>query len=265
MNPVEVIQGDGPVILSQPHGGTFLPVEIRSRLDDNGHLLADTDWHIGKLYDGLLADATVVRASFHRYVIDANRDPSGASLYPGQNTTGLCPLTDFDGRSIWKDGAEPKADDITTRVAEFHRPYHAALEKEVERVGAKHGIAIVYDCHSIRSRIPFLFDGELPALNIGTDNGKTCAGSIESATHLIASGSTLSTVLNGRFRGGWTARHYGKPETGVHAIQMEIAQSAYLESEAPPWKYSETKAKKLRLTLKNILHAIAENTLEMKT
>jgi N-formylglutamate deformylase len=264
MNPVEVIQGDGPLILGQPHGGTSVPPEIKSRLNDNGELLADTDWHIGRLYDDLLPGASVVCATFHRYVIDANRDPSGASLYPGQNTTGLCPLTDFDGRPIWKDGAEPNADDIAKRAAKFHLAYHAALEREIKRVKARHGIAIIYDCHSIRSRIPFLFDGELPVLNIGTDNGKTCAGSIESATQRIARASTFSTVLNGRFRGGWTTRHYGKPETGVHAIQMEIAQGTYLESQAPPWEYSETKAKKLRLTLKDILQAIAESALEIR-
>jgi N-formylglutamate deformylase len=264
VTPVEVISGDGPVILGQPHGGTFVPPAIAGRLNDTGRLLADTDWHIGQLYDGLLPGATVVRATFHRYVIDANRDPSGHSLYPGQNSTGLCTLTDFDGKPIWKDAAEPNAGDITTRVAKFHRPYHAALEKEIERVKAKHGIAIVYDCHSIRSRIPFLFEGELPALNIGTDKGKTCARAIESATHRIADTSSYSTILNGRFRGGWTTRHYGRPETGVHAIQMEIAQSAYLENEAPPWNYSETKAETLRRTLKDILHAVAERALEMK-
>jgi N-formylglutamate deformylase len=264
MSPVEVIQGDGPVILGQPHGGTFVPPNIESHLNGNGKLLADTDWHIGRLYDDLFPDASVVRATFHRYVIDANRDPSGASLYPGQNTTGLCPLTDFDGKPIWRNDAEPNAGDIEIRIAEFHRPYHAALEKEIERVKARHGIAIVYDCHSIRSRIPFLFDDELPTLNIGTDNGRTCAPAIESTALRIASAANFSTVLNGRFRGGWTTRHYGKPQTGVHAIQMEIAQSAYLETEAPPWAYSEEKAEDLRLTLKDILHAIAENALEMK-
>ena len=241
-----------------------MPPNIESRLNDNGKLLADTDWHIGQLYDGLLHDATSVCATFHRYVIDANRNPSGASLYPGQNTTGLCPLTDFDGKPIWRDDAEPNASDIEIRIAEFHRPYHAALEKEIERVKARHGIAIIYDCHSIRSRIPFLFEGELPALNIGTDNGRTCAPAIESATLRIASATNFPTVLNGRFRGGWTTRHYGKPQTGVHAIQMEIAQSAYLESEAPPWEYIQTKAEKLRKTLKNILQAIAEKALELK-
>lgn len=264
MTPVDVVQGDGPVILGQPHGGTFVPPEIAAHLNGNGRLLADADWHIGWLHDGLLPGASIVRAGFHRYVIDANRDPSGASLYPGRNTTGLCPLTDFDGKPIWRNGEEPASDSIASRIASFHRPYHAALEREIERVKARHGIAIVYDCHSIRSRIPFLFDGELPALNIGTDNGRTCAPSIEAATHRIAAASSYSTVSNGRFRGGWTTRHYGRPETGVHAIQMEIAQSAYLETEAAPWAYSEQKAERLRRTLKDILRAIAEQALELK-
>lgn len=264
MGPVEVIRGDGPLVFGQPHGGTFVPPDIAAHLNGSGRLLADTDWHIGRLYDGLLQGATVVRAAFHRYVIDANRDPSGASLYPGQSTTGLCPLTDFDGKPIWNAGEEPDAAGITSRIAAFHRPYHAALETEIERVRSRHGIAVVYDCHSIRSRLPFLFEGELPALNIGTDNGRTCARWIESVAHRIAVASSRSTVLNGRFRGGWTTRHYGRPDAGVHAIQMEIAQSAYLESEAPPWNYSEAKAEKLRLILKSILHAIAENALELK-
>lgn len=260
---VEVRQGDGPVILGFPHGGVLVPPEIEARLDGNGLLRADTDWHIGRLYAGLLPGASEVHATFHRYVIDANRDPSGVSLYPGQNTTGLCPLTDFDGKPIWKDGAEPSPVDISDRVAKFHHIYHAALEREIERVKARHGVALVYDCHSIRSRIPFLFEGELPALNIGTDNGLTCAPEIEKAVHEIAGTSPFTTVLNGRFRGGWTTRHYGKPGKGVHAIQMEIAQSAYLESEAPPWTYSEAKAAHLRRTLKHILEAIADKALEL--
>jgi formiminoglutamase len=265
VTPVDVIRGDGPVILGQPHGGTFIPADIAARLDDNGRQLADTDWHITKLYDGLLPGATVVRANFHRTVIDANRDPSGASLYPGQNTTGLVPLTDFDGKPIWKKGQEPTPADIANRVSDFHRPYHAALEQEIAHVKAKHGVAVVYDCHSIRSRIPFLFEGELPALNIGTDNGKTCSEVIESITFEIAKTSSYATVLNGRFRGGWTTRHYGKPEAGVHAIQMEIAQNAYLDSEAPPWSFSQAKAGRLRPVLKSILLAIAAQALELNT
>ena len=154
MTPVEVTRGDGPVILAQPHGGTFVPDDLWARLNGCGRELSDTDWHIGRLYDGLLPGATIVRATFHRYVIDANRDPGGASLYPGQNTTGLCPVTDFDGQPIWTEGQDPSPDEIADRRARFHTPYHAALAAEVERVRARHGVAVVYDCHSIRSVIP---------------------------------------------------------------------------------------------------------------
>lgn len=257
MTPVLVSPGSSPVILAFPHVGTHMPHDILSRLNKEGRALRDTDWHVDRLYDGLLPDATTVRATFHRYVIDANRDPSGASLYPGQNTTGLISLTDFDDRPIWKNGEEPGEADVADRLDHFHRPYHAALEAEIDRVKALHGVVVLYDCHSIRSRCPFLFDGVLPDFNIGTDNGRTCAPAVEAAAAAMAgSAEGYTHVINGRFRGGWTTRHYGNPEEGIHAIQMEIAQSAYLESEAPPFAYDEDRAAALRLHLRAILERI---------
>jgi N-formylglutamate deformylase len=261
----EISRGSSPVILAFPHTGTNVPADIWDRLNDNGRLLADTDWHIHQLYAGLLSDATTVRATFHRYVIDANRDPSGASLYPGQNTTGLIPTSDFDGNPIWKDGEEPTDVDIAIRRDGFHRPYHAALEAEIERVRAEHGVAVLYDCHSIRSLIPFLFEGRLPDFNIGTDGGTTCDPSIEQAVvDVTAAADGYSSVLNGRFRGGWTTRHYGKPETGVHAIQMELAQINHLATEAPPFAYDAAKADRLRTHLKQLLERIETIALGMK-
>jgi N-formylglutamate deformylase len=256
LTPVNVTQGIGPIILGMPHGGTFVPDDIAVKLNENGKILTDTDWHIARLYHDLTPGLTVVRANFHRYVIDANRDPSGHSLYPGQNTTGLVPLTDFDNQPIWSE--VPDAADIQNRLETFHKPYHAALEAEIMRVKALHGFAILYDCHSIRSKIPFLFDGTLPDLNIGTDNGATCDVRIENAAVQIAKASGFSAVLNGRFRGGWTTRHYGGLSENRHAIQIEIAQSAYLESEAAPFLFSGTKAAKLQPVLANILTSLAE-------
>lgn len=254
----ETHQGISPVILAFPHTGTDVPAAIWERLNDNGRILADTDWHIHKLYDGLLPDVTTVRATFHRYVIDANRDPAGISLYPGQNTTGLIPQTDFDGKAIWKDRQAPTEADIALRLAGFHAPYHAALAAEIARVKAIHGVAVVYDCHSIRSLIPFLFEGRLPDFNVGTDMGRTSAREIETATYEVcAKADGYTSILNGRFKGGWTVRHYGRPETGVHAIQMELAQISHLASEAPPFAYDEDKAARLRVHLKDILHRIA--------
>lgn len=254
MTPVAVIEGDGPVILAQPHSGTSVPPAIAAHLNDLGRRLIDTDWHVDRLYDGLLPGATIVRAHFHRYVIDANRDPSGASLYPGQNTTGLIPLSTFDGDPIW--ASEPDKDEIERRRMDYHAAYHLALAAQIDRVRDAHGVAIVYDCHSIRSKIPFLFDGTLPDLNIGTNNGATCAPAMEQAVAAIAAQSPFTSVLNGRFRGGWTTRHYGQPGRGVHAIQMEIAQSAYLEAETEPFAYSRAKAKMLRPILKAILEKL---------
>ena len=254
MNPVEVIRGSSPVILGLPHTGTHVPPDIWDRLNDEGRKLRDTDWHVHTLYDGLLPGATTVRATFHRYVIDANRDPSGDSLYPGQNTTGLVPLTDFDNQPIWKDGAEPDARDIEDCIAAFHAPYHAALQAEIDRVLAEHEIAILYDCHSIRSHCPFLFEGRLPDFNIGTNNGATCAPALELAVADICSAAEgYDHVVNGRFRGGWTTRHYGRPHMGVHAIQMELAQATHLTTEEPPFDYDEQKAQRLRIHLGAIL------------
>lgn len=256
MNPVEVIRGAGPVVLGMPHTGTWLPDDFRAALNDRGRELTDTDWHIDRLYSGLLADVTVVRATFHRYAIDANRPPGGESLYPGQNTTGLVPLTDFDGLSIWD--REPDAAEVERRRARFHAPYHAALEAEMARVRDRHGVAILYDCHSIRSRIPFLFDGVLPDFNIGTAGGTTCAPAIEqTAVKICARAGGYSHVLNGRFKGGWTTRHYGRPDQGWHAVQMELAQSTHLTTESAPYAYDEGKAARLRPVLTEILETLA--------
>lgn len=257
MSVAEIHQGTSPVILAFPHTGTEVPPEIAARLNEGGLTLRDTDWHIHRLYDGLLSDATTVRATFHRYCIDANRDPSGDSLYPGQNTTGLIPSTDFDGLPIWHTGEEPTQADIAERLERFHAPYHAALAAEIERVKALHGVVVLYDCHSIRSRIPFLFDGTLPDFNIGTDGGRTCDAEIErAAVETCGAAQDYSSVLNGRFRGGWTTRHYARPETGVHAIQMELSQSSHLTTETPPFAYDEAKAELLRAHLRTLLRRI---------
>ncbi len=258
MTPVEIQEGDSPVVLGLPHTGTWLPEDAADRLNDTGRALADTDWHIHTLYDGLLPGATTVRATFHRYLIDANRDPSGASLYPGQNTTGLCPTTDFDGLALYRDGQEPDAAEIARRRETWHAPYHAALAAQLERVRARHGVVILYDCHSIRSHIPFLFEGTLPDFNIGTNTGAACDARMESAVAKIcADAEGYTSILNGRFKGGWTTRNYGQPARGLHAVQMELAQSTHLATESDPFAYDAAKADRLRVHLKAILETLA--------
>lgn len=246
---IRVVAGDSPVILAMPHGGTFVPDDIFARLNARGQQLADTDWHIDQLYAGLLPSATTVAAQFHRYVIDANRGPDDASLYPGQNTTGLCPVTDFDGQPIWLDA--PRDDQITDRRNQYHAPYHAALADEIARVRARHGVVILFDCHSIRSNIPYLFDGELPIFNIGTNSGTSCATAVSDA---VFAPCFAPKVLNGRFKGGWTTRHYGAG--AVHGVQMEIAQRAYLTAEAAPWTFDPKVAAPARAVLGEILTSL---------
>ncbi len=254
--PVAVVRGGSPIILGLPHTGMWIPAEVAMRLNPRGRMLTDTDWHVDHLYDGLLPDATTVRATFHRYVIDPNRPPDGASLYPGQHTTGLVPLTDFDGQPLWTN--PPGAAEVEVRLRVFHERYHAALTAEVERVRAIHGVAILFDCHSIRSRIPSLFDGTLPDLNIGTADGRSCAPQLQATILRSCSNSEdYRHVLNGRFKGGWTTRHYGRPSEGTHAIQLELAQSTYLNSESPPFAYDHSKAARLRPVLTEILNQLA--------
>ncbi len=256
MEPVEVSSGDSPLILAMPHTGIYIPVDVETRLNGVGLEIADTDWHIERLYNNLVPRASIVRAMFHRYVIDANRDPSGESLYPGQNTTDLCPLTDFDGRSIYRPGQQPNTVEIQRLLQDFHEPYHAALSVEIEQAVQRFGVAIVYDCHSIRSHISHLFEGRLPDFNIGTNERVTCAGEIENLVSGICNSATdFTSVTNGRFKGGWTTRHYGQPHENVHAIQMELAQSTYMR-ERPPWDYDPQKASRLREVLSEILTSL---------
>lgn len=258
-SPVVVTRGDAPIILGFPHVGVQVPADVRACLNEEGLRLRDTDWHVDELYRDVLPGATTVRATFHRYVVDANRDPEGRSLYPGQNTTDLVPSTDFDMTPIWKEGRAPDARAVAERVAACHRPYHRALEEEIRRVRARHGVAVLFDCHSIRSRCPALFEGRLPDLNIGTDGGRTCAPVLQAAVLEECERAVRYThVLNGRFRGGWTTRHYGRPDDGVHAIQLELAQSTYLECEQEPFAFDPEKADRLRPHLGRVLTRLCE-------
>lgn len=245
-------EGASPLILSMPHSGVELPEGLASRFHPRAVALPDTDWHIPRLYDFVDSDVTVLQQRYSRYVIDVNRPPSGESLYPGQATTGLCPLTFFDGEPLYIDGQEPDEAEIDQRRETFHAPYHAAIAAQIERVKAIHGFAVLYDCHSIASEVPRLFDGVLPVLNLGTARGESCAPSIEAAIGEIFDASDLTTVVNGRFVGGYITRHFGKPAENVHAIQMEISQDAYM-TRLPEFAYAPKVAEPLRAVLGDML------------
>ena len=261
-------RGDAPLIVSMPHTGIDIPSEIRSRLVSLWLARKDADWHIEKLYDFAVAlDATIIRTAISRTVIDCNRDPSGASLYPGQATTELCPTTTFDGEALYRDGAVPDESEIAGRRARYFDPYHAAIADEIARLKMRHDRVILFDAHSIRSRIPRLFEGELPQLNIGTNTGKACDVAYSKVADNILIDSEFGYVFNGRFKGGWTTRHYGQPMDGVNAFQLEIAHRAYLRepigavSEANwPVPYDPDYAAPLRAILARLLRHFIDYT-----
>ena len=264
MDWLELQRGEAPLVVSFPHTGTDIPADIEARLVSPWLARKDADWWIHELYDFAVGlGATMVRTRISRTVIDVNRDPSGASLYPGQATTELCPTTTFDGEPLYRQGQEPDEAEIAARRAAWFEPYHAALGAELERLRAIHGKVVLYEAHSIRSRIPRLFEGELPNFNIGTNSGATCGPALTAAVEAACDASPFSRVTNGRFKGGWTTRHYGRPEAGVHAIQMELACRGYMD-EAPaepgrwPTEYSADGGAPMRTALTSVLNACLE-------
>ncbi|WP_042691196.1 N-formylglutamate deformylase [Azospirillum sp. B506] len=256
----DLVQGDGPLVVSMPHCGTELSPGLAGRLTDEALTLRDTDWHMPRLYGfaGTMG-ATLLSARYSRYVIDLNRPPGGESLYPGQATTGLCPDILFDGTPLYRDGQAPDAAEVAERVETYWRPYHAALVAELERVKARHGFALLYDAHSIRSHVPRLFDGRLHDLNLGTAKGTSTdsqlAARIVAAMEAVAAAEGMTCITNGRFVGGYITRAYGQPADGVQAIQMELAQDNYMDENAPPFAYLPERAERLQRVLAAVLDA----------
>lgn len=229
-------QGSTPLLISMPHVGTRLPQDLMPAFSDIGLQVDDTDWHIAELYDFAIGlGASVLRPEYSRYVIDLNRPADGQSLYPGQNTTGLCPQTTFDNLPLYRPGCAPDAAEVARRLSLYWQPYHAALQAELARLKALHGYALLWDAHSIRSVIPHLFEGELPVFNLGTASGSACAAGL--GEELLALAQQLAphslAVLNGRFKGGYITRHYGQPAQRIHAVQLELAQRSYMQEQAP--------------------------------
>ena len=264
MNPawLEVHRGAAPLVVSFPHTGTELPADIAAGFVSPWLARKDADWWIDRLYD-FAADlgATTVRTQISRSVIDVNRDPSGASLYPGQATTELCPATTFDGEPLYRDKGPDEAE-IARRRSAYFEPYHAALQAELARLRDRHGRIVLYEAHSIRSVIPRLFEGELPNVNLGTNSGSSCDSALTQAVETACDAGPFSRITDGRFKGGWTTRRYGRPETGVHAIQMELACRGYMDEPRDPptpdtWPaaYFESRAAPMRATLTHVLKA----------
>ena len=254
--PYSYRRGSGPLIVSMPHAGTFVPHSINAALTECAACRSDTDWNLPRLYDFLDAmDATVIVASYSRYAIDVNRPPDGSNLYPGRDTPKLCPTDTFDRRALYIEG-EPSAAEIARRVEAIWWPYHRRLEREIARVRDAHGVAMLWDAHSIVSVAPRLFDGRLADFNLGTADGTSCAP--ELAARLLGAlrkSAEFTSVLDGRFKGGYITRRYGRPAENVHAVQLEMAESTYM-NESSPYTFLREAADRVRPILREQLDIV---------
>ena len=244
--PYRYRRGDSPLVVSMPHVGTFVPHSVGRGFTECAACRCDTDWHLPRLYDFVHAiGATTIVANFSRYVIDVNRPPDGANLYPGRDTPKLCPTDTFDQRALYRDG-EPGAGDIQERLDAVWWPYHRRLERELSRVKVEHGIAVLWDAHSIVSVAPRLFEGKLADFNLGTADGASCDSALSSRLKgALDQHAGYSSVLNGRFKGGYITRRYGRPAENIHAVQLEMCECIYMD-ETPPYTFRPEKASPVR-------------------
>lgn len=259
MSTFTLHRGTAPLLISLPHDGSHIPEAIAARMLPAAQRSVDTDWHVGRLYQPLAEalGASMLRPVASRYVVDLNRPADGQALYPGRRETGLVSTVGFDGEPLYVDGAEPSVDEIQRRVNEFWRPYHDALSQELGRLLALHGRVVLWEGHSIRSRVPMLFEGQLPDFNIGTADGASCASALqEKLRGVLESQSRYSFVINGRFKGGYITRHYGRPQTGVEAVQLELAQLNYMDEDS--FAYEPVRAAALQETIGQLLRHCLE-------
>jgi N-formylglutamate deformylase len=255
MEIFELHRGTAPLFVSLPHDGTRLTDDIAKRLTPSARRVPDTDWHVSRLYAFAREfGASIIAPRHSRYVIDLNRPPDDTSLYPGQNTTGLCPIVQFSGEPVYLSGQEPTRDEVLARVERFWRPYHETLANEIARIKAAHGRVVLWEGHSIRGVVPFLFDGRLPDFNLGTANGASCSPQLQRRlTAVLEAQDDYTFVVNGRFKGGYITRHYGDPAAGVDAVQLELAQCNYMDEET--FAYDDMRAASLQKVIRALLEA----------
>ncbi len=258
MNDVYTLQrGSTPLLISFPHVGTEIPADQQARYTARALELEDTDWFLHRLYGFAAAmGATLIVPRFSRYLVDLNRSSDNLPMYPGQNNTELCPTRHFTGDLIYREGRAPDEAEIRRRVAGYWQPYHDALHEQLAQLKAAHGHAVLFDAHSIKSELPWLFEGRLPHMNVGTVGGSSCAGKLrEAVAGVFAAQPDFSQVLDGRFKGGHITRHFGQPQAGIHAVQLEMCWRAYME-ETRPYRWHDERAGRVTPLLRALVQAL---------
>ncbi|HEY9513641.1 MAG TPA: N-formylglutamate deformylase [Rhodanobacter sp.] len=255
MDTFTLQRGRVPLLISLPHDGSFIPDDIAARMLPRALSSLDTDWHVARLYAPLAQElgASVLKPQASRYVVDLNRPADGHALYPGQRETGVVPSVGFDGEPLYRSGQAPDAAEVQRRINEFWQPYHQAITQELVRLLAEHGRAVLWEGHSIRSRVPMLFTGRLPDFNLGTASGASCSPGLQARLQgcLDAHAARFSHAVNGRFKGGYITRHYGDPAGRVQAVQLELVQLNYMDEDSRV--FDEEKATEVRRQILSML------------
>lgn len=234
MNSYDFHRGSLPLLISIPHAGTFVPESIAQRFSLAGSHLADTDWHVDKLYAfARESGASILAANYSRYVVDLNRAPDSSSLYEASPTSPVCPTLTFDGEPIYAAGMEPSAAEFSARVEQYWQPYHQRLAAELNELRERYGYALLWDAHSIASEVPSLFNGVLPEFSFGTRDDASCPRAVaDQLLELVTTDGKFGAVLNGRFKGGYITLNYGRPRQGVYAVQLELSRRVYMDEAA---------------------------------
>ena len=263
VEPYKFNAGTIPLLVSLPHGSTYIPAAISNRMTEAAKKTPDTDWHVERLYDFANdMGASTIAATYSRYVIDLNRDPSGIQLYKNANNTELCPTTSFDLEPLYKPNKEPEHEEIGRRIIDYWQPYHTRLDAELSALKNRFGIAVLFDGHSIRSQVPRFYNGRIPDLNLGSANGESAALDLAERAFATLLGHNYSAVWDERFTGGYITRRYGNPAAGIHALQLELTWRNYMDEES--FRYVPARANRLMPLLEELLGQLIDWAAERK-
>ncbi len=254
-------KGQVGVLISMPHNGQAIPDDIANTMTENGKSVADTDWYMDKLYDfSQQLGAYTLVPKYSRYVIDLNRSTTNENLYPGANSTELCPTSAFDLSPLYLTDQQPTQDEINRRITLYWQPYHQAIQNTLAEMKQQYKQVILLEAHSILSHVPRFFEGQLPDFNFGTVDGKSCSDELINQVNSLDF-SPYSIITNGRFKGGYITRAYAQPENNIHTLQLELSQHTYMNE--PTDIYNIEKAqqvkKKLQMLVQCLIHFSQNN------
>ncbi len=250
-----------PLLLSIPHCGTMIPQDLRDQYKpDFIHKPDDTDWFVDQLYDFAPSlGITTISAVYSRWVIDLNRDPENKPLYSdGRIITSLCPSTNFLGEALYLD-ERPSVHEAETqrRLQLYYWPYHEKLDALLDDLKSEFGKVLLWECHSIRQRVPTISSEKLPDLILGDVDGESASPAIIETAYNCLKESSYSLSHNFPFKGGYITRKYGLPLKNQQAIQLEMTKINYMDDTET--SFHPNKAEQMKALLKTTLGLLIDS------